>query len=86
MDDLAVDDPRRPRTRSVRRRGRELRARRAAGYHRPGQTRRDHFLFVAVHLAQLVVFALAFPSANWLTVIGAYACTAVRAGDLGRAH
>jgi hypothetical protein len=42
-------------------------------YHRPGQTRRDHFLFVAVHLAQLVVFALAFPSANWLTVIGAYA-------------
>lgn len=42
-------------------------------YHRPGQTRRDHFLFVAVHLAQLVVFALAFPSTNWLTVIGAYA-------------
>lgn len=42
-------------------------------YHRPGQTRRDHFAFVAVHLAQIVIFGIAFLPGDWTFVGVSYA-------------
>lgn len=42
-------------------------------YHRPGQTRRDHFVFVAVHLAQIAIFGIAFLPGDWMFVGVSYA-------------
>lgn len=42
-------------------------------YHRPGQTNRDHLRFVAIHLIQIIICALAFWNGNWGSVVIAYA-------------
>lgn len=41
-------------------------------YYRPGQTARDHLVFVAVHAAHLGLLALVFPEMTWLAAALAY--------------
>jgi hypothetical protein len=41
-------------------------------YHRPGQTPRNHLVFVAIHAVHLVLLAIAFQEVTWTTVAISY--------------